>query len=97
MTIRRSKGGPSRVIPIGQANTEALLVYLDQRERHPLARTTDRWLGNRNQQFGREGLSRALPPPCHTCRSTGLSTVPALRHTTGSPPAARAARPSGRP
>ncbi|HET7517202.1 MAG TPA: tyrosine-type recombinase/integrase [Actinomycetes bacterium] len=60
ITIRRSKGGRGRVIPIGQATTEALLVYLDQRERHPLAHTTDLWLGNRGQQFGREGLSRAL-------------------------------------
>lgn len=60
ITIRRGKGGRGRVIPIGQATTEALLVYLDHRERHPLAHTTDLWLGNRGQQFGREGLSRAL-------------------------------------
>lgn len=60
ITIHRGKGGRGRVIPIGQATTEALLVYLDQRERHPLAHTADLWLGNRGQQFGREGLSRAL-------------------------------------
>ncbi len=48
------------MIPIGQATTEALLVYLDERERHPLAHTPDLWLGNRGKQFGREGLSRSL-------------------------------------
>ena len=60
ITIRRGKGGRGRVIPIGQATTEALLIYLDQRERHPLAHTPDLWLGNRGKQFGREGLMRSL-------------------------------------
>lgn len=60
ITIRRGKGGRGRVIPIGQATTEALLVYLAHREQHPLAASPDLWLGNRGQQFGREGLSRAL-------------------------------------
>ena len=60
ITIRRGKGGRGRVIPVGQATTEALLVYLDMRENHPLAHTPDLWLGNRGQQFGRDGLSRAL-------------------------------------
>ncbi len=60
ITIRRGKGGRGRIIPIGQATTEALLVYLDHRERHPLAHAPDLWLGNRGQQFGREGLMRSL-------------------------------------
>ncbi|WP_460818742.1 tyrosine-type recombinase/integrase [Nocardioides korecus] len=60
ITIRRGKGGRGRVIPIGPATTEALLIYLDHREQHPLAPSPDLWLGNRGQQFGREGLSRAL-------------------------------------
>lgn len=60
ITIRRGKGGRGRVIPIGQATTEALVVYLTHREQHPLAASPDLWLGNRGQQFGREGLSRAL-------------------------------------
>jgi hypothetical protein len=60
ITIRRGKGGRGRVIPVGQATTEALLAYLDHREQHPLAASPDLWLGNRGQQFGREGLSRAL-------------------------------------
>lgn len=60
ITIRRGKGGRGRVIPVGPVTTEALLVYLDQREQHPLAASPDLWLGNRGQRFGREGLSRAL-------------------------------------
>ena len=48
------------MIPIGQGTAEALLVYLAHREHHPLAARPDLWLGNRGQQFGREGLSRAL-------------------------------------
>jgi integrase len=59
ITIRRGKGGPGRTIPIGQATTEALLAYLDERAQHPLAHAPDLWLGNRGKQFGREGLSRA--------------------------------------
>lgn len=60
ITIRRGKGGRGRVIPVGQATTEALLIYLDERERHPLAHTPDLWLGHRGLQFGREGLTRSL-------------------------------------
>ena len=59
-TIRRGKGGRGRVIPIGQATAQALLVYLAHREQHPLAASPDLWLGNRGQKVGREGLSRAL-------------------------------------
>jgi site-specific recombinase XerD len=60
VTIRRGKGGRGRIIPIGQATTETLLVYLDHREQHLLAASPELWLGNRGQRFGREGLSRAL-------------------------------------
>jgi site-specific recombinase XerD len=60
ITIRRGKGGRGRVIPIGHATIEALLVYLHEREQHPLAATQDLWLGSRGKQFGREGLSRCL-------------------------------------
>jgi integrase len=60
ITIRRGKGGPGRTIPIGQATTEALLAYLDERERHPLAHAPDLWPGTRGTRFGREGLSRSL-------------------------------------
>lgn len=60
ITIRRGKGGPGRSIPIGQATTEALMAYLDERAQHPLAHAPDLWLGNRGKQFGREGLSRSL-------------------------------------
>lgn len=60
ITIRRGKGGRGRLIPIGQATTEALLVYLDERARHPLAYVPDLWLGHRGKRFGREGLTRSL-------------------------------------
>lgn len=60
ITIRRGKGGRGRVIPVGQATTEALLTYLHAREQHPLAATDDLWLGSRGRRFGREGLTRAL-------------------------------------
>lgn len=60
ITIRRGKGGRGRVIPIGQATTEALLGYLAEREHHSRAASSDLWLGHRGRQFGREGLSRAL-------------------------------------
>lgn len=60
ITIRRGKGGRGRIVPIGQATTEALLAYLDERERHPLAHTADLWLGHRGKKFGREGLMRSL-------------------------------------
>jgi site-specific recombinase XerD len=60
ITIRRGKGGRGRIIPVGQATTEALLAYLDARERHPLAHTPDLWLGNSGRQFGPEGLTRSL-------------------------------------
>jgi integrase len=60
ITIRRGKGGRGRGIPVGQATTEALLRYLGERERHPLAALPALWLGNRGKQFGREGLSRSL-------------------------------------
>jgi integrase len=60
ITIRRGKGGRGRVIPIGQATTEALLAYLHDRDQHPLAATLDLWLGSRGKQFGPEGLTRSL-------------------------------------
>ena len=60
IAIRRGKGGRGRVIPIGQATTEALVRYLGDREQHPLAAAPDLWLGNRGRQFGPDGLSRSL-------------------------------------
>jgi integrase len=60
ITIRRGKGGRGRVIPIGQATTEALVLYFGVRETHPLAAAPDLWLGSRGKRFGREGLSRSL-------------------------------------
>ncbi|MBI1351216.1 MAG: tyrosine-type recombinase/integrase [Actinomycetales bacterium] len=60
VTICRGKGGRGRVIPIGQATTEAILAYLADRERHPLAHTPELWLGHGTKRFGREGLYRGL-------------------------------------
>jgi integrase len=89
ITIRRGKGGRGRIIPIGQATTEALLRYLDEREKHPLAALPDLWLGNRGKQFGPEGLSLASPPsPAR--RRPGLSTPSAAAHRR--PPLARRRR-----
>lgn len=80
ITIRRGKGGRGRVIPIGPATTEALLVYLELREQHPLAPSPDLWLGNRGQQFGREGLSRALRRRAQRAEVQGFRPH-RLRHT----------------
>ena len=80
ITIRRGKGGRGRLIPIGRATTEALLVYLDQREKHPLAHTPDLWLGHGSKSFSREGLYRSLR---RRARRAGVQSFRPhrLRHT----------------
>jgi integrase len=90
ITIRRGKGGRGRIIPIGQATTEALLVYLHERDQHPLATTTDLWLGSRGKQFGREGLSRCLRPRAARAGIQGFRPhrLRQTAATAGSPPAA---------
>jgi integrase len=80
ITIRRGKGGRGRVIPIGQATTEALLAYLAERERHPLAHTTDLWLGHGTQRFGRDGLYRGLRRRAQRAGVAGFRPH-RLRHT----------------
>jgi integrase len=80
ITIRRGKGGRGRLIPIGQATTGALVIYLDERERHPLAHTPDLWLGNRGKQIGREGLMRSLRRRAHRAGVQGFRPH-RLRHT----------------
>jgi len=60
ITIRRGKGGRGRIIPFGDATAEALLAYLGDRERHPLANDADLWLGNRGTQLSYDGLVRGL-------------------------------------
>jgi integrase len=80
ITIRHGKGGRGRVIPIGQATTEALLRYLHDREQHPLAAAPDLWLGNRGQRFGREGLIRSLRRRAQRAEVHGFRPH-RLRHT----------------
>lgn len=60
ITIRRGKGGRGRVIPIGQATTKALLIYLEERGTHALAHLPDLWLGHGRKSFSRDGLYRSL-------------------------------------
>lgn len=48
------------MVRIGEATTDALLVYLHEREQHPLAAAPDLWLGARGKRFGRKGLTRSL-------------------------------------
>ena len=60
VTVRRGKGGGGRVIPIGPAVTRALYAYLDLRQHHRHADSTNLWLGERGASFGYDGLGRAL-------------------------------------
>lgn len=80
ITIRRGKGGRGRIIPIGQTTTEALLVYLRERDQHPLAATDDLWLGSCGKRFGPEGLSRSLRPRAARAGVQGFRPH-RLRHT----------------
>ncbi len=90
ITIRRGKGGRGRTIPIGQATAEALLVYLDHRERHALAASPDLWLGNRGQRFGREASAAlyAAAPSAQESRASGPTGSGTPPPTAGSPPVA---------
>ncbi|GAB3662672.1 tyrosine recombinase XerA [Nocardioides korecus] len=80
ITIRRGKGGRGRIIPIGQATTDALLRYLSEREQHPLADTPELRLGGRGKRFGREGLARSLRRRAQRAGVTGFRPH-RLRHT----------------
>lgn len=98
MTIRRGKGGRGRVIPIGQTTTEALLIYLDERERHPLAHMPDLWFGPPRQAVRSRGPHPLPSPPSSTRRSPGLPAPPASDATppmqnshVGGPPVGRCA------
>lgn len=70
ITTRRGKGGRGRVIPIGQATTEALLRYLAEREQHSRAalparprRTQPRTAPSRHPR--RRRRLPAPPSPAH--------------------------------
>ena len=94
ITIRRGKGGRGRVIPIGQATTEALLVYLDEREPHPLAHA--RPVAGQPRQAVRPRGTQPLPaPPSPARRRPGLPAPPAPAHRR--PPLARRGRLRVRP
>ena len=43
-----------------RCTAHALLAYLGDRERHPLANDADLWLGNRGTQLSYDGLVRGL-------------------------------------
>jgi site-specific recombinase XerD len=89
ITIRRGKGARGRVIPIGQATTEALLIYLDEREKHP--RSHARPVVRQPRQAVRPRRTHAIPtPPRPARRSPRLPPPPAPPHRR--PPLARRRR-----
>jgi site-specific recombinase XerD len=90
ITVRRGKGGRGRVIPIGQTTTEAILVYLDDREKHPLlTRPTCGWAAAASGSAAKDSSARYAAAPCApestASGPTGSGTPPP---TAGSPPAA---------
>ena len=80
VTIRRGKGGPGRIIPIGTATSTALRAYLVLRELHRCADSPNLWLGERGAEFGYDGLSKALRRRAELAGITGFHPHK-LRHT----------------
>ena len=80
VTIRRGKGGPGRVIPIGTATCTAIRAYFVLRELHRCADSPNLWLGERGAEFGYDGLSKALRRRATLAGITGFHPHK-LRHT----------------
>jgi len=80
VTVRRGKGGPGRVIPIGPATSAAICAYLAHREHHRCADSPNLWLGERGAEFGYDGLSKALRRRAVLAGMTGFHPHK-LRHT----------------
>jgi site-specific recombinase XerD len=80
VTIRRGKGGPGRVIPIGPSTSAALRAYLAHRAHHRCAESSELWLGERGRGFCYDGLSRALRRRARLAGITGFHPHK-LRHT----------------
>lgn len=80
ITIRCSKGGRGRVIPVGPAAVHALEGYLSLRQHHRAAVDPTLWLGERGTRFGYDDLGRALRRHAQLAGIDGLHPH-SLRHT----------------
>jgi site-specific recombinase XerD len=80
ITIRRGKGGRGRGIPMGQATTEALLRYLGERERHPLAAFPRSLVGQPRQAVRPRRAHPFFATPSRARRGPRFPAPPAPAH-----------------
>jgi integrase len=80
VTIRRGNGGKGRVAPFGPQTATALDRYIRARRRHPLADSSDLWVGGKGGGIGYDGLRRSLQQRADTA-GIGRFHMHLMRHT----------------